>query len=158
MALIRRTAEELLMSTNNIWFHGEEKYLASYLELWGMYAWQALACAEQPLLWKGLWHMTTSISTKLLPHLKCLHHLFQCRLTYKAEDNILIFFFFWEKSLIFDVCLCWGFTAQSTQWGHVERGQFVCLCWGFTAQSSQWGHVERGQFTLPQVYWAGLVL
>ena len=21
--------------------------------------------------------------------------------------------------------LCWGFTAQSTQWGHVERGQFT---------------------------------
>ena len=25
--------------------------------------------------------------------------------------------------------------------------EFVCLCWGFTAQSTQWGHVERGQFT-----------
>ena len=25
--------------------------------------------------------------------------------------------------------------------------QFVCLCWGFTAQSTQWGLVERGQFT-----------
>ena len=24
---------------------------------------------------------------------------------------------------------------------------FVCLCWGFTAQSTQWGHVEGGQFT-----------
>ena len=24
---------------------------------------------------------------------------------------------------------------------------FVCLCWGFTAQSTQWGHVERSQFT-----------
>ena len=24
---------------------------------------------------------------------------------------------------------------------------FFCLCWGFTAQSTQWGHVERGQFT-----------
>ena len=23
----------------------------------------------------------------------------------------------------------------------------VCLCWGFTAQSTQWGHVERGWFT-----------
>ena len=27
------------------------------------------------------------------------------------------------------------------------RKKFVCLCWGFTAQSTQWGHVERGQFT-----------
>ena len=24
---------------------------------------------------------------------------------------------------------------------------FVCLCWGFTAQSTQLGHVERDQFT-----------
>ena len=24
---------------------------------------------------------------------------------------------------------------------------FVCLCWVFTAQSAQWGHVERSQFT-----------
>ena len=22
-------------------------------------------------------------------------------------------------------CLCWGFTVHSTQWGHVERGQFT---------------------------------
>ena len=27
-----------------------------------------------------------------------------------------------------------------------------CLCWGFMAQSTQWGHVERGQFTLPHFY------
>ena len=24
-------------------------------------------------------------------------------------------------------CLCWGFTAQSTQWGHVERGVRISL-------------------------------
>ena len=29
----------------------------------------------------------------------------------------------------------------------VEDILFVCLSWGFTAQSIQWGHVERGQFT-----------
>ena len=31
-----------------------------------------------------------------------------------------------EKTEIsaWQICLCWGFTAQSTQWGHVERGQF----------------------------------
>ena len=23
----------------------------------------------------------------------------------------------------------------------------VCLCWGFTAQSTQWGHVDLDQFT-----------
>ena len=26
---------------------------------------------------------------------------------------------------LLSACLCWGFTAQSTQWGHVERGQFT---------------------------------
>ena len=30
--------------------------------------------------------------------------------------------------------------------GHVYSS-CVCLCWGFTAQSTQWGHVEHGQFT-----------
>ena len=25
--------------------------------------------------------------------------------------------------------------------------QSFCLCWGFIAQSTQWGHVEHGQFT-----------
>ena len=35
---------------------------------------------------------------------------------------------------------------------------FVCLCYGFTAQSTQWVHVEHSQFTSPHFYWAGLVL
>ena len=31
-----------------------------------------------------------------------------------------------EPDLYFTIlCLCWGFTVQSTQWGHVERGQFT---------------------------------
>ena len=30
---------------------------------------------------------------------------------------------FWQTETI--ICLCWGFTAQSTQWGHVKRGQFT---------------------------------
>ena len=29
----------------------------------------------------------------------------------------------------------------------LQRTSFVCLCWGFTAQSTQWGHVKHGQFT-----------
>ena len=35
----------------------------------------------------------------------------------------------WSGSRLFAnvplICLCWGFTVQSTQWGHVERGQFT---------------------------------
>ena len=34
----------------------------------------------------------------------------------------------------------------------------LCLWWGFTAQSTQWGHVERGQFVLTYFYLEGLVL
>ena len=30
---------------------------------------------------------------------------------------------FFLNTLLF--CLFWGITAQSTQWGHVERGQFT---------------------------------
>ena len=41
--------------------------------------------------------------------------------------------------------------------GKKKEGLIVCVE-VFTAQLTQWGHVERGQFTLPQVYWAGLVL
>ena len=33
-----------------------------------------------------------------------------------------------------------------------------CLCWGFTSQSTQWGHVVQYQFTLPDFYWTGFVL
>ena len=29
----------------------------------------------------------------------------------------------------------------------VRKSSIVCLCWGFTAQATQWGHIERGQFT-----------
>ena len=24
---------------------------------------------------------------------------------------------------------------------------FICFCWGFTAQSTKWGHVKHGHFT-----------
>ena len=32
---------------------------------------------------------------------------------------------------------------NNKSWGN----KFVCLGWGFTAQSTQWGHVQRGEFT-----------
>ena len=34
-----------------------------------------------------------------------------------AKINTLL----WPNNIV----LSWGFTAQSTQWGHVERGQFT---------------------------------
>ena len=37
--------------------------------------------------------------------------------------------------------------TQAFSTDHLETMFFVCLCWGFTAQSTQWDHVERGQFT-----------
>ena len=65
-----------------------------------------------------------------------------------ADDKLMIFFLFfpenrtWHNMQIVSIgdnlhemskpvfsenlfCLCWGFTAQSTQWGHVERGHFT---------------------------------
>ena len=38
-------------------------------------------------------------------------------------------------------------SATRILFGILKKLKFVCLCWGFTAQSTQWGHVERGQFT-----------
>ena len=37
--------------------------------------------------------------------------------------------------------------GEMTERDREERGTRIVLCWGFTAQSTQWGHVERGQFT-----------
>ena len=38
--------------------------------------------------------------------------------------------------------------AQKAHSDHPAHAQtIVCLWWGLTAQSTQWGHVERGQFT-----------
>ena len=41
---------------------------------------------------------------------------------YHKRVNILNLFYNIQR---FCLCLCWGFTAQSTQWDHVERGQFT---------------------------------
>ena len=35
------------------------------------------------------------------------------------------------------ICLCWGFMAQSTQWGHVERGRFYLTTCLLGRQSSK---------------------
>ena len=40
----------------------------------------------------------------------------------------------------------WKSVLDLGSWRATE-GYYICLCWGFTAQSTQWGHVERGQFT-----------
>ena len=39
-------------------------------------------------------------------------------------ETLHVFYSWYEDVHVF-VCLCWGFTAQSTQWGHVERSQFT---------------------------------
>ena len=36
---------------------------------------------------------------------------------------------------------------ERNNFSNSESPCLVCLCWGFTAQSTQWGHVEPGQFT-----------
>ena len=47
----------------------------------------------------------------------------------------------------------WSPVGRRIQLSH--RGR---LCWGFTAHSTQWGHVEHGQFTYPHFYWTDLIL
>ena len=39
------------------------------------------------------------------------------------------------------------FKVQTEDGQLTEKRTGELLCWGFTAQSTQWGHVERGQFT-----------
>ena len=41
------------------------------------------------------------------------------------QKVLVSFFSYLTGETYFSFCLCWGFTAQSTQWGHVERGQFT---------------------------------
>ena len=41
------------------------------------------------------------------------------------KKSVSWLYLLWFCALEPPVCLCWGFTAQSTQWGHVERGQFT---------------------------------
>ena len=61
-------------------------------------------------------------------------------------DKISFFFFF---------CFLKSFAVEEKKNGQDlsknqrigQESRFVCLSLGFTAQSTQWGHVERGQFT-----------
>ena len=53
------------------------------------------------------------------PNRHYMGHLKQ-KSAFKHAQNVQIQIFFF-----FFFFLCWGFTAQSTQWGHVERGQFT---------------------------------
>ena len=39
----------------------------------------------------------------------------------------------------------WSWSTLFAKAGH------ICLCWGFMAQSTQWSHVERGQFNKPHI-------
>ena len=47
-----------------------------------------------------------------------------------------------EQQYMFDICFWMVSEILNLTWR-----RFVCLCWGFMAQSTQWGHVKRGQFT-----------
>ena len=52
-----------------------------------------------------------------------------------------------KKNIIYGktVNAAWSFEQTLN---HISTvGSMFCLCWGFTAQATQWGHVERGQFT-----------
>ena len=51
---------------------------------------------------------------------------------------------FWKANKVTNI-------ASLLKWQKINHvypvTMFVCLCWGITAQSTQWGHVKCGQFT-----------
>ena len=54
------------------------------------------------------------------------------------------------SSLLIRACqsqYLWLLSQYLLFYGSIYCKIWFCLCWGFTAQSTQWGHVERGQFT-----------
>ena len=61
--------------------------------------------------WAGIWTFSTWICSQT-------HY----RLCYGAQQTLINFL---PVCMCYLFCLCWGFTAQSIQWGHIERGQFT---------------------------------
>ena len=51
-------------------------------------------------------------------HIYLFHNYVGRGKAYEPENNI-------SYKVAGNVCLCWGFTVQSTRLGHVERGQFI---------------------------------
>ena len=47
--------------------------------------------------------------------------------SYTVTQHVIITMYIQDLThvVISHICLCWGFTAQSTQWGLVELGQFT---------------------------------
>ena len=64
-------------------------------------------------------------------------------------DDLFVFGYLEEKEVVVSrgKTLCTSGKGGSAQIVVSRILCAVCLCWGFTAQSTQWGHVERGQFT-----------
>ena len=80
--------------------------------------------------------MSTIVPPPLPPHRICkMAAKLSCVSIYLTHQNMIQHgqYIFSIKFMIF-VCMC------------------MCLFWGFTAQSTHWGHVERGQFTYPHFY------
>ena len=51
------------------------------------------------------------------------------------------------KQLTERVCREWKLLAINPHDRRTWRSGVFCLCCGFTAQATQWSHVEHGQFT-----------
>ena len=61
--------------------------------------------------------------------------------TNQTEDELELY---WKN--VFTIH-SWHFYNEVSSFIQLYINKVLCLCWGFTAQSTQWGHVERGQFT-----------
>ena len=57
-----------------------------------------------------------------------------------GRNNVL-----WNENIVVFFCCCWGFTAQSTQWGHVEHCQFT----NYTFTGQLWAYSFARNWQLP---------
>ena len=110
--------EALLMSTRNICFHGKIRKIST------SFGW------KKHLTWcydiTGIKHGFSCINIRQVPWevLKTRAYS-QYMFSWRNKKNINNFWLKKKHLIWYYVCLCWGFTAQSTQQGHVERSQFT---------------------------------
>ena len=89
--------EALLMGANNMHFYGKlRKFSHLSTSSYGTHPQWA---------WITYWNVSAPVSYKE-----------------NLSDNFGVEVYHWADHM---TCLFWGFMAQSTHWGHVERGQFT---------------------------------
>ena len=88
--------------------------------------------------------MTETVQVKTA-QVKAAHYKNSMHENYKStEQSCYCTEQFWQNIIALEANKMTSQQDNITNWPFM---MFVSLCWGFTAQSTQWGHVEHGQFT-----------